>query len=175
MNRTTLARDNSPVARQAMKKTLRALLLVVVSFALTGCVTCQECGSLKRDHKITRLFLGNEIIAGYNYYYAGRSQWPSAVMAIDPSYSIKAEFWKPVEGEGQELSDWLQTTIDWKGSRQTQENGAEILDPEGKRVGIFFSKYDNLVTKFLGDNVIQVYPPSYLAGQSLGSDSKDSN
>jgi hypothetical protein len=158
-----------------MKNTLRTLLLVAVSFALTGCVYCEECGSLKRDHKITHLFLENEVIPGYNYYYAGRSQWPSAVMAIDPSYSIKAEFWKPVEREGQELSDWLKNAINWKGSRQTQKNGAEILNPEGKRVGIFFSKYDNLVTKFLSDNVIQVYPPSYLAGHSIGSSGKDSN
>jgi hypothetical protein len=158
-----------------MKTTLRALLLVAVSFALTGCVTCQECGSLKRDHEITRLFLGNEIVPGYNYYFAGRSQWPSAVMAIDSSYSIKAEFWKPVQLEGKELSDWLQSAINWKGSQQTRENGAEILNPEGRRVGIFFSKYDNLITKFLSDSVIQVYPPSYLSGKGIGTDSKDRN
>ena len=77
MNKGPLARYNSHVTRLAMKNTLLPLLFVAVSFALTGCVTCQECGSLKRDHEITRLFLGNEIVPGCNYYFAGRSQWPT--------------------------------------------------------------------------------------------------
>jgi hypothetical protein len=147
---------------------LLPLILIGLSFALTGCITCQECGSLKRNHEITNLFLNNEIIPGYSYYFNGRSQWPTAVMAIESSYTVKAQFWKPVDLAGQELSGWLQSATNWKGMRQTNKNGAEILSPEGERVGIFFSKYDNLVTKFSSDKVIQVYPPSYQAGQGTG-------
>jgi len=149
------------------------VLLVGLVFALTGCVVCQECGSIKRNHEITRVFMQYEIVPGYNYYYNGTTQWPAAVMAIDSSYRIEAQFWKPVELEGQELSDWLQKAINWKGKQQTHKNGAEILNPEGERVGIFFSKYDNLITKFKSDKVIQVYAPSYLAGEGRGSSSKD--
>jgi hypothetical protein len=94
-------------------------------------------------------------------------------MAIDPSYTIKSDFWKPVGLQGNELSEWLEKTTIWKGSRRTRLNGAEILDPNGKRVGIFFSKFDNLITKFESDNVIQVYPPSYRTGVGSGSSSKD--
>ncbi len=156
-----------------MKPMALPLLLVGLSLALTGCVVCQECGSLKRDHQISSLFLNNETVPGYNYYYSGRSQWPSAVMAIDSNYTVKAEFWKPVDLDGQELSEWLRDAINWKGSRQTQKNGAEILNPEGERVGIFFSKYDNLITKFQSGNVIQVYPPSYQSGQGMDTSSND--
>ena len=158
-----------------MKPLVCLLFLVGLSFAMTGCITCQECGTLKRDHEITNLFLNNEIIPGYSYYFNGRSQWPTAVMAIDSSYTIKAEFWKPVDLAGQELSGWLKNAVNWKGSRKTNKYGAEILSPAGERVGIFFSKYDNLVTKFSTDKEIQVYPPSYLAGQGASSGSNDRN
>ena len=158
-----------------MKTMALLLLLIGVSVAVTGCITCEECGSLKIHHEITLLFLNNEIVPGYSYYYSGTSQWPSAIMAIDASYTVKAEFWKPVGLTGQDLSEWLQKAADWKGSQQTNKTGAEILSPEGERVGIFFSKYDNLVTKFQSDKVIQVYPPSYLAGRASGSGSNDNN
>ena len=155
-----------------MKSTLLMLFLVGISFGLTGCVTCQECGSLKRNHEITRLFMNNEIVPGYSYYFNGSTQWPSAVMAIDSNYSIMAQFWKPVELEGQDMSSWLRNAVNWKGELNTKKNGAEILSPEGVRVGIFFSKYDNLITKFQSDKVIQVYAPSYLAGQGRGETSR---
>lgn len=158
-----------------MKSLALPLLLVGLSFALTGCITCQECGTLKRDQGITSLFLNNEIIPGYSYYFNGRAQWPTAVMAIDSSYTVKAEFWKPVDLAGQELSAWLKSATHWKGSRQANRYGAEILSPAGERVGIFFSKYDKLVTKFSSDNVIQVYPPSYQDGRRAGSDRNDRN
>jgi hypothetical protein len=96
-------------------------------------------------------------------------------MAIDSNYSIKADFWKPVDLEGDELSAWIKSTTLWKPSHRSRLNGAEILDPNGKRVGVFFSKFDNLITKFEADSVIQVYPPSYKAGTGMGGDSKDRN
>lgn len=158
-----------------MKPLALSLLLIGVSFTVTSCIICEECGSLKINQEITRLFLNNEIVPGYSYYYNGTSQWPSAIMAIDASYTVKAEFWKPVELVGQDLSEWLKNAADWKGSQQTNKIGAEILTPEGERVGVFFSKYDNLVTKFQSDKVVQVYPPSYQAGGGNGSGGKDNN
>ena len=154
-----------------MRSTILYLVVAGAVATLLGCAPCEECGSLKRQNDITFFFMNNEIVPGYVYYYSGRDQWPSAVMAIEPGYTIKSEFWKPVGLEGEELSEWLKTTTIWKESRQTRLNGAEILDPNGKRVGIFFSKFDNLVTKFEADNVIHVYPPSYRAGGRAGASS----
>ena len=148
-----------------MRSIVLNLVLVGVMATLLGCAPCEECGSLKRQHEITNLFMNNEIIPGYDYYYNGRDQWPSAIMAIDPIYSIRSDFWKPVGLQGEELSVWLRETTIWKESRRTRLNGAEILDPSGKRVGVFFSKFDNLITKFEADNVIQVFPPSFRAGE----------
>jgi hypothetical protein len=156
-----------------MRPVVLYLVVVGVVATLLGCAPCEECGSLKRQHEITNLFLNNEIIPGYDYYYFGRNQWPSAIMAIEPSYSVRSDFWKPVGLEGEKLSEWLKSTTIWKQSRRARLNGAEILDPNGKRVGIFYSKFDNLITKFEANNVIQVYPPSYRAGTSAVTSSSD--
>ena len=156
-----------------MRSIVLNLVLVGVVATLLGCAPCEECGSLKRQHEITNLFLNNEIIPGYDYYYNGRDQWPSAIMAIDPIYSIRSDFWKPVGLQGEELSVWLRETTIWKESRRTRLNGAEILDPSGKRVGVFFSKFDNLITKFEADNVIQVFPPSFRAGEGAAVSRRD--
>ena len=151
-----------------MRKFVPYLLFTVVATTMLGCAPCEECGSLRRQHDITNLFLNSEIIPGYNYYYNGREQWPSAIMGIDPNYTVQADFWKPVGLEGEELSEWLRRTSIWREPRETSLNGAEILDPDGKRVGVFFSRFDNLITKFQPDNVIQVFPPSFLAGEGMG-------
>ena len=154
-----------------MKSILVPLLLAAIAMTLMSCAPCEECGTLKRQNDITVFFQNSEIVPGYRYYFSGTTQWPSAVMALDASYKIKSEFWKAVDLEGDELSTWLESTVNWKGPYQTRRNGAEILDPDGKRVGIFFSKYDNLVTKFEGTTV-QVYPPSYRAGGGMDSGSR---
>ncbi len=156
-----------------MRSIVLNLMLVGVVATLLGCAPCEECGSLKRQHEITNLFLNNEIIPGYDYYYNGRDQWPSAIMAIDSIYSIRSDFWKPVGLQGEELSVWLRETTISKESRRTRLNGAEILDPSGKRVGVFFSKFDNLITKFEVDNVIQVFPPSFRAGEGAAVSKRD--
>jgi hypothetical protein len=158
-----------------MKSMVYALLAVVFGFAVSGCVTCQECGSLKRSNEVARSFLAGEIVAGYSYYYNGTELRPSAVMAIDSSYTVTAQFWKPVGRSGKELSEWLSRAVNWKGVGQRNRIGAEILNPEGVQIGIYFSKYDNLVTKFQNDREIQVYPPSYQAGSGKGRDDKDSD
>ena len=149
------------------------LLLALSGVAVTGCITCQECGSLKRSNEITSLFLKGEIVSGYTYYYNGPEQRPSAVMAIDSSYRVTAQFWKPVEPAGDELSKWLRSALNWKGTGQLNKHGAAILNPEGVQIGIFYSKYDKLVTKFLGDREVQVYPPSYQAGSGKGREQND--
>jgi len=158
-----------------MKSMLLPLILAMVSLAVSGCMTCQECGSLKRSNDITRLFLDGEIVSGYTYYYSGPEQRPSAVMAIDSSHTVTAQFWKPVEKSGSQLSEWLRSTLNWKGAGQTNKSGAEILNPDGVQVGIFYSKYDKLVTKFQDNKVIQVYPPSYRAGSGKGIEQNERN
>lgn len=158
-----------------MKSIAFSSVLVLLGFALSGCVTCQECGSLERSNEISRLFLNGEVVSGYRYYYSGPEQRPSAVMAIDSSYTVDAQFWKPVEPLGEDLSEWLQRSFDWKGTGQSSKNGAAILAPGGKQVGIFFSKYDKLVTRFHSDNVVQVYPPSYQPGSGKGIDDYERN
>lgn len=151
------------------------LLPLGLCLFLAGCVVCEECGSIRRNHEITNLFLDNEIVPGYSYYYNGEFKWPKAVLAIDSSYTVEAEFWKPVDLSGEELSAWLEQATNWKGTGQTEKNGAEVFNPAGERIGIFFSKYDNLVTKFSGDKVVQVYPPSYQAGRGMGAGDRDKN
>lgn len=158
-----------------MKSMVLPLVMVILGFAVSGCITCQECGSLKRNHEITRLFLDGEIVSGYSYYYNGTVQRPSAVMAIDSSYTITAQFWKSVDLSGKELSEWLKDAINWKGAGQSKKFGAEILNPAGEQIGIFFSKYDKLVTKFQSDRIIQVYPPSYQPGSGTSKHDKDRN
>lgn len=147
-----------------MRSFLLLLLLLGSGLALTGCVTCTDCGSLHRQNDISTMFWNYEAVPGLNYYYTGPEDRPSAVMAMEPSYTVKSSFWKPIGLSGDELSKWMEERFQWKQSSRMQFNGAEIHDPNGKRVGIFFSKFDDLVTKFQSDNVVEVYPPSYRAG-----------
>ena len=77
-----------------MRFILLPLLLATIALTLMSCAPCEECGTLKRQNDITVFFQNSEIVPGYRYYFSGRTEWPSAVMALDASYTIKSEFWR---------------------------------------------------------------------------------
>lgn len=136
----------------------RLILLGIVSLAvvvLSGCAG-GNYGGLRYSPDVTRMFHQKEMIPGYNYYYDGRESRPYAVVGLKDDYILDSQFWTPVNGGSSQLDrllDWLY------GSDISYPRGAEILDPEGNQIGVWFSVYTYTRIKFGPEKQVNIFSP----------------
>lgn len=150
-----------------MRKAIRSIFPVVVLFLLAGCAGCPDCGSIRLNHEITKIFTSETIVPEYQYLYYGEILYPKAILGIDKRYTVEGKFWTPIDLTQEQLNSWVQeisTRPIGVGTLSDSFNGYGIQDPQGNRVGIWYSRFDWGVFKFPGGNVIQAYPPSFSPG-----------
>ncbi len=133
------------------------ILLTVLIFA--GC--SGSFGWLRPSPEITGIFRQKQILSEYNYYYTGRAAIPYAVVGIRKDYVLDLKFWKPVKiQDGQKENGQLAGLIDrLYGSDFKAPRGAEIVDPDGNVMGIWFSVYTMTRIKFGPDKQVNVFSP----------------
>lgn len=151
-----------------MRKILIAAI-VVAAFTLTGCAA-HNYGTLKESHEVTRQFTEGDPVSSYAYYYYGRANKPSAVIGIDNTLKFESDLWKPVPATGDALASWIDSrtgrisTHSGSARYGGRYQGAEILDPNGRQVGVWYSKFDWGVIKFPEAGRIVVYSPEERPG-----------
>ncbi len=133
------------------------LCLLVSLLALTGCVS-GTYGKLKTNETLMGQYKDKTLPGDYQYYYCGRSGLPYAVVGIDRDYSFDEKFWSKIESTEdiylkiRNLNDhsWGSTIMFSK----------EILGPDGKKIGIWFSYYNTTPVKVDSQtNSVAVYNP----------------
>ena len=150
-----------------MRTAIQAILLAGFLFTLAGCAGCPDCGSIRLEHDVTKIFTSEQIVPGYQYFYYGEILSPKAILGIAKSYRVEGKFWTPIELTQDQLTSWIQEIKRRPTGIETLSNsfnGYEIRDPQGNRVGIWYSRYDWGVFKFPADKVIQAYPPAFRTG-----------
>jgi hypothetical protein len=115
------------------------ILLFLSSTLLTGCF--ENYGRLKHNMDVTRAFTNNQIMQDYKYYYYGRTNMPYAVIGIDREYQMRSKMWREVDQNTEKFKEmvfWV-----WDDYRYSNQynfiKGADILDPDGKKIGIWYS------------------------------------
>lgn len=148
-----------------LKVSLRCLLLGLLLFS-GGCASCNDCGTLQQSSEIRELFVNSQIVPTYNYFYNGPVQAPRAIVGIDQRLQVQGRFWNPVELTPEQLSTWVRT-IETRPSTITPGSffglfeGFEMLDPQGDRIGIWYSFFDWGVFKFPDETTVTIYAPSF--------------
>lgn len=131
--------------------------LIIATTIFSGCNG--TFGGLRRSSEITGMFLQQKMLPGYNYYYDGRAAIPYAVVGIRDDYVMNSKFWTPIEkdtGQFERLLSFLY------GSDVRSPRGAEILDPEGNPMGIWFSVFISTRVQFGPENQVNVFSPIHL-------------
>jgi hypothetical protein len=108
-----------------------------------------------------------EIVPGYRYYIYGEEDHPKAIIGIDETYTVEGKYWDPVDITPEQMSNWMKRYSEIPSATNIQDGaykGIEILDPNGVRVGIWFSLFDWAVIKFPGNNIIQISTPDRRPG-----------
>ena len=133
--------------------------LLLVSLILAQVAGCSGTyGRLKTNPEVKQAFVTNQVPEEYNYYYHGLANRPNVVFGIESEYTMDSRIWReviPNTSEFKELVYWI-----WEDYYVPNfyAFGADILNPQGKKVGIYYSAIHGTTFKFLEGNQIMVMP-----------------
>jgi len=139
-----------------------AIFALILSAGLSGCF--ENYGRIKRNPEVTKAFKDNQVENDYRYYYYGRSNQPYLIVGIDREYHMKTYMWREVDHTTDKFADmiyWIWTDILYS---YNSEMGADILDPQGKKVGIWYSGIWWAAIRFHEDNRIEIMPDVRMGG-----------
>ncbi len=129
-------------------------VLMVTAVLLLGCSV--QYGRLQGDADVTRMFQNGEVSTDYRYYVAGFQRVPYGIIGIDNTYSLRTSYWQPVDLTPTVLK---QVIYRMHTVYSLEPRGAWIVDPEGRRVGIWYSSQNWTKVKVEEDNQVMVVPP----------------
>ncbi len=127
-------------------------LVIIALTLIAGCTA--NFGSLKRDAEVQQAFESNQVPMEYRYYYFAASD-PYVVFGIEPKYEMDSKMWRDVSpdtAEFKEMTRWIWEDYGY------YKFGANILDPNGVKVGIMYTAIRETSVKFISDNQIMVMP-----------------
>ena len=128
-------------------------LTIAALLILPGCMG--SYGRIKSNPALTDAFKNQLALPDYYYYYCGRENLPYAVVGIDPRYELQDRVWLKIETKT-DVYKKASGVIAWN---KHWSRGADILDPEGNRIGIWFSYYSSTPVKVGPGNKVAVYNP----------------
>ena len=135
-----------------------ALMMVVSS----GCSSSNH-GRLQSSPEVTQVFKNNQILSDHRYYTSGFQRIPYGIIGIANKYKLRSNHWKHINLNPTLLN---QLTYRMEHVYSISPRGAWILDPDGNRVGIWYSSRDETTVKMeKNDYVVVVIPrPPDLSG-----------
>lgn len=116
-------------------------LLFFFAAVMGGCAA-GSYGNLQAAPEVTRMFEASNVPGQYQYYSIGRSSMPYAIIGIAPSWHLESRFWEAVAPNSPEFAGKVSFVWDPQIWYQFDSGrGAWILDPDGNRIGIWYSMY----------------------------------
>ena len=145
------------------RQLLPALIAAFIGlFILVGCAGGNH-GTFKRDRDLDNMFLNYEVLPDYRYYTTGGYDAPNAILAVHRDYELdnSGGLWVGVPNiDTAQMQKWIDTIAPEQNYRYSDAYFATwILDPEGKKAGVWYSYANTTTVKFLEENKIQVYTP----------------
>jgi hypothetical protein len=130
---------------------------------------CAGYGRLQWSDTASQAFQNYEMTEGYRYYYSGRGNKPSSIIGIDPAYEFSPDVhWNEIAP-----SDFRRM-VDRMFAEYNYLAAAYILDPNGKRAGVWYSYIWDAVVKFDNGRIYVFSPePADVKGNGGSSDNRD--
>ena len=127
-------------------------IVIITLTLIAGCSA--NYGSLKRDAEVQQAFESNQVPMDYKYYYYADSE-PYVIFGIEPKFEMNSKLWRDVSPDTEEFKEMTRWIWEDYGYYKF---GADILDPNGVKVGIMYTSINETSVKFVGDNQIVVMP-----------------
>ena len=129
-------------------------LCILIAALVSGCL--ENYGRLNWDPQVATQFQANESQEDFNYYYFGVGNRTFAIAGISNKYSMDSKIWRQVQPDTQDFKDLISRA--WVNSYYPpyDPQGAHILDPQGNRVGKWYSSLRFVTVKFAENNRIVI-------------------
>ena len=144
----------------------------LIAAMVSGCL--ENYGRLNWDPQVATQYQAYEAQEDFNYYYYGVGNRTFAIAGISNDYFMESKMWREVEPDTQDFKDLISRA--WQNSyyKPYDPRGAHILDPEGKRVGNWYSSLRFVAVKFGEYNRIVIIPDTpFLGGPAADTRSDD--
>jgi len=132
-----------------------SIILVLVMAVLSGCGSLNY-GRLQSSPEVTQMFKNNQILSDHQYYFSGFQRIPYGIIGIDNGYRLRSSRWKPTDLNPTILN---QLVYRMEHVYSLEPRGAWILDPDGNRVGIWYSSVYQTTVIMEKDNFVVVVTP----------------
>ena len=136
-----------------------ALTLVTISI-LAACVA--DRGRLVTSPEIYRKFMSGEIREDYVYYFHGWRGQPDAVLGLKPGIKFESRQWTILENPETEV----RPLIERFGRTSQNRFGYHVLDPEGNRIGVYFSEGGLVTIQMASETEIAWIKPTATSGEN---------
>ncbi|MHB8808700.1 MAG: hypothetical protein ACYC9M_01635 [Desulfobulbaceae bacterium] len=134
------------------------MLLLLLPGGCAGVQTRGEKGSLVHTDDVRNIFESNTVLPDHVYYYSGPEAEPEAIIGIQAGLAFQGRYWHQVALSQGQLQSWNRR-IDNAHRIRLSYRGARIMSPDGRQVGVWYSKYDHTVIRFPDANTILMYTP----------------
>ena len=146
------------------KRKIMVFAIVLTATTLFACMAgMANYGSNKPSDAARDKIENFQVLPDYNYYYTGPNSRPHALIAILKSYTISEGIWTKLEPTSKDLKYMVG---EMQRSVSNQPYGYDILDPQGKLIGIYYSRWSPWPVKMEGGNKVTIYAPD--KKESLG-------
>ena len=133
------------------------MVLTTALFFYACMANTANYGRNQFSNEARRIFEDFRVLPDYNYYYTGSNVHPDALIAVHKSYTVTSEgVWTKMEAADKNLKYLVETLLK---DLSPSPNGYNILDPHGKQIGLYYSKWDPLPAKMVGEKSVWIYPP----------------
>jgi hypothetical protein len=126
---------------------------------LVWAVGCsQNYGRINWDPDITKAFEANQVEPGYNFYQYTVGMQVYAIVGLDPKLEMQSRIWRKLARDTEDFKVAISRI--WYNDYQLPEEprGAVIMNPDGEKVGVYFSSLHIVVIKFEPGNQVMVMP-----------------
>jgi len=132
----------------------KALIRSSIIILLAGCAA--NYARFQMDDQVRHTFEKYMMIDGYHYYYSGRENKPSAIIGIDPAFQFSSRLWTAIKPAQ------FKTMVDrMYPPGNSMLYGANMLAPDGRKAGVWYSCVRNYSAKFDGDRIIVHSPEAF--------------
>jgi hypothetical protein len=139
-NMTRIAETGKRMGIAAIVSVLLTVLVLSVLNSVAASTRKSRSGVVT-SREATDMWHSYEIKPNYNYYFSGPKSQPDFIVGIDNKYRLTSKLWKPVDLTPEMLKKWFNWSRPRVGYSQ-DPYGAFIVDPNGERVGLWYSVKD---------------------------------
>lgn len=142
--------------------------MLLIALLMTGCASIKNNGKISSSADVGKAFQTATVVPGHTYYYTGPEAQPTVIIGINESYSLlnAKNFWIQVDNPKKALEDW-NLTRNSSYEIKYRNRGANILTPDGEKVGIWYSRYTHTSVKFPDAKTVVIYTPDLTTNDPL--------